>query len=320
MVKVPEKKRSGWQRKLEPRGKKVVFIGYDHDFTYRFYDPSTNDVTVSREVYFDESKFFEFDKNSSSYLAIDDWLDLMASNLEDDESIHKEKQAHLEQEQADQLQREESSQRDHVADAINDTGDVSINQNDISSFLDAQDNFEQEMLAQNSAGPSTSSPIMSNYNLRSRGPPPANAIAEALTVVVDEPTSYSEAVTCSDAQHWKRAMQEEYDSLIANHTWSLVTAPKHCKPVACKWVYKVKTKNGKVERFKARLVAKGFTQKFGIDYTDTFSPVVKMETIRSLLVLGNQFSWQMIQLDVKTAYVAVTILKVGCSNEIDCLV
>lgn len=102
-------------------------------------------------------------------------------------------------------------------------------------------------------------------------------------------------------------MNEEFDSLVRNETWDLVELPEGRQTISCRWVYKLKLKRGVIERFKARLVARGFTQRYGIDYTDTLSPVVRMDTIRMLLILANQFNWNMIQMDVKTAFLNGTL-------------
>eukprot|EP00253_Pinus_taeda_P031806 PITA_31806 len=98
-------------------------------------------------------------------------------------------------------------------------------------------------------------------------------------------------------------MNEEYRSLLANDTWDLVPLPKGQILVRCKWVYKTKYgPDGKVDKHKARLVAKGFSQVEGIDYTETFSPAAKMNSIRLVLSLAASFKWEVHQMDVKSTF------------------
>jgi hypothetical protein len=98
-------------------------------------------------------------------------------------------------------------------------------------------------------------------------------------------------------------MDNEFDALIKNKTWHLVPPQKGNNIIDCKWVYKIKRKaDGSLDRYKARLVAKGFKQRYGIDYEDTFSPVVKPATIRIVLSLAISRGWSLRQLDVQNAF------------------
>ncbi|KAH9671725.1 hypothetical protein KPL70_017462 [Citrus sinensis] len=132
-------------------------------------------------------------------------------------------------------------------------------------------------------------------------------LGETYTAILDEhvqdPTSYNEALIDRDVEFWKKAMNQEMDSMYSNKVWELVEAPNGVKPIGCKWIYKRKRGvDGRVETFKARLVAKGFTQKEGIDYEETFFPVAMLKSIRILLSIAAMLDYEIWQMDVKTAF------------------
>jgi len=82
-------------------------------------------------------------------------------------------------------------------------------------------------------------------------------------------------------------MDAELYALDRNQTWTLVPLPSSIKPIGCCWVYKLKHKpDGTIDRFKVRLVAKSFTQIEGLDYFETFSPIVKLTSVRIVLALA----------------------------------
>ena len=116
----------------------------------------------------------------------------------------------------------------------------------------------------------------------------------------EEPTTYAEAST---NPNWVYAIHKEIKALSDNHTWDVVTLPHNKKPIGNRWVYKVKLRSdGTLKRFKTRLVANGYNQKLGVDYEETFSPVVKMTTIRCILAVTANHDWIVHQLDVNNAF------------------
>ena len=119
-----------------------------------------------------------------------------------------------------------------------------------------------------------------------------------------EPISYRKAVADLRLRH---GMQQEYDALISNATWTLFPRPTHNNVIRNKWVFKIKKKaDGSIERFKARLVAKGFDQQDRVDHTETFSLVTKASTIQVVLALVVHFNWPIRQLDVCNAFLQGT--------------
>jgi histone deacetylase 1/2 len=128
----------------------------------------------------------------------------------------------------------------------------------------------------------------------------ATCMAHAADRTLCEPNNLSDALSTA---HWKTAMNDEYSALMKNNTWQLVPPHSGINVIDSKWVFKVKkNSDGSIERYKARLVAKGFRQRYGQDYEDTFSPVVKPATIRLLLSIAVSRGWHLRQLDIQNAF------------------
>ena len=105
-----------------------------------------------------------------------------------------------------------------------------------------------------------------------------------------------------DSEKWLQSMKSQMQSMYDNQVWNLVDPPEGAKVFGCKWVHKIKHDM----TFKSRLAAKGFKQTHGIDYDETFSPVVMLKSIRILLVIAAYEIWQM---DVKTAFLNGNLLE-----------
>jgi hypothetical protein len=132
---------------------------------------------------------------------------------------------------------------------------------------------------------------------------PQHEVERANVASLEDPLNMCEAMRSQDASKWESAMQEEYDSLMANGTWELAPLPKGRKSVGCKWVFRTKKDaSGEVVRHKARLVAKGYSQVAGVDFLETFAPVAKFTTIRCILALGAALDLEIHLMDVKTAF------------------
>jgi len=128
-----------------------------------------------------------------------------------------------------------------------------------------------------------------------------------------EPSTYKAALRSPQASEWKEAMRQEWQALVENHTFDIVSKGNNTmykpiantaveEPIGCKWIYKRKINPDGSTRYKARLVIKGYKQKEGIDYEKTYAPVSKMATFRLILALAAQYGWDVDHMDLVTAF------------------
>ena len=113
-----------------------------------------------------------------------------------------------------------------------------------------------------------------------------------MSQLIDAETStYKEA----SSQHvWNDAMIEEYSSIMKNYVWEVVPRPTGKSVVTSKWLYKIKhAAADNIEKYKARFVARAFTKKEGIDYDETFAPVARYTTIKTIISLAVVFGWKL---------------------------
>jgi hypothetical protein len=119
-------------------------------------------------------------------------------------------------------------------------------------------------------------------------------------IIDTEPSCHGEVA----GQHvWKDAMTEEYQSIIKNDVWDIVPRLEGKSVVTSKWIYNIKhAVDGSVEKYKVRFVARGFSQVEGIDYEETFAPVSRYTSIRTIISLAASMGWRLHQMDVKTTF------------------
>ncbi|KAF5470551.1 hypothetical protein F2P56_011055 [Juglans regia] len=121
----------------------------------------------------------------------------------------------------------------------------------------------------------------------------------------ENPTSCAAALKHSE---WQDALQQEFRVLLQNHAWSLVPPHPSTNILGCRWVYRTKLRaDGSIERRKVRLVAKGYNQQSGVDFQETFSPVVKAPTIRLIVSIAVARGWPPRQIDNQNAFLHGTL-------------
>jgi hypothetical protein len=136
---------------------------------------------------------------------------------------------------------------------------------------------------------------------QSKKPKPFSSyMALMCDLVENEPTCFEEVV---QKKEWMDAMTEEYQSIMKNDVWEVVPKPKNKDVVSSKWIYKIKhATNESIEKYKVGFLARGFSQKEGIDYEETFAPIPRYTSIRTITALAAKMKWKLHQMDVKTTF------------------
>jgi hypothetical protein len=255
-VHVPKDKRS----KMDPSGNKGVFFGYSETLkAYRFYVLGYKHIDIIRDVTFDEDATFSRSRQHHTY------------------EIH-----------------DEEPRYHRVAES------------DVGNYVVPEDGHDMEKphrpadMITKKRRPVWAHAIIQDakkhgsldgYFRERKRPRPYSSYLELLCDIIDvEPTCYEEA---SEKKEWKDAMIEEYQSIIKNDVWDVVLRPKEKSIVISKWIYKMKhSTDGSIKKYKASFVARGFSQKEGIDYEETFAPMLRYTSIRTTLVIAVVMKWK----------------------------
>ena len=294
-------------KKLAPRSKEGLFLGYSLDTSsFRVWSTSDRRMIISRDV-----QFFASDENTTreNYEFVDQNQPLNDSGGDESSSSEVETQSY-------------NTHNESIKDQIEFSTNSSSTSSSSSSSISDQDytmTNESQDTSQSDDGSQPASPTIPRRSDRLQGKTfeqSDNSESRLFKEIgllsltptdkshpLYEPKSFKDMQKSEFLNEWQKATDEEYESLMKMGTWSLVTRPKNSPVVKSKWVFKCKLKSDRtLERYKARLVAKGFTQTHGVDYFETFAPVVKMSTLQYVLSHALNKGWPIEQMDVKVAF------------------
>lgn len=282
MVHVPKQNRLKWDRKSKP----LVFVGYcENTKGYRFFDPVYRKIVVSRDVTFIE-KCDDTDNITRKHTTV-------SISTENDTSVPQNVSVELENSII-------------VDDSSPDTQEITSSSNETSFDSCAMNRrtHDETYYPDTDYDDDDDDDIPRKITLRSHTRKHNTQVGNLMCVTqVRDPLTVTEALSSPNAIQWKEAMDEEYKSLLNNNTWEITTLPDDKHSIPCKWVFKTKTdENGDIVKYKARLVIKGCSQKPGIDYTEVFSPVVRLASLRYLFALAVKHDLDICQMDAESAF------------------
>ena len=258
-IHVPKDKRS----KLDPSGKRGIFVGYSETSkAYRIYVPGFKKIEINRDVTFDEDVTSSKSKKNASEDAQDEEPKAPRGSKPEVEKFVLEDHDELEPQKPEDPPKEVFSGKRRPAWAC-----------------------ELMQEAEKYGAPD-------GTFRESKRPKSFSSYVALLSNIIDvEPTNYEEAIK---KQVWQDAMVGEYNLIMKNEVWDIVPRPKDKSVVTSKWIYKIKhATDGSIEKYKARFVAHGFSQKEGLDYVETFSPIARYTSIRAIMVVAAKMGWKL---------------------------
>lgn len=309
--------------KLLPTSLKGIFVGYCESKTqYRVYIPSKpgpNKIIISANVQFQEDQFWDWNKSSNEQFGTLDMPEVSTlppdsnplnpnhnytSEVVDRPNITNEPISPALASQGSShvpsLPNSPNQGSSHIPSLPNSPTMSHLQFSDDSSCSSSSSSSE----SQNSHESDQNLTVLRRSNRvrkpiapRSAWQPRSNALYVGGDAII--PKSYSEAIIGVDRIKWQEAIKDELQSLREKNVFSFVThVPHDRKPIGSRWIFSIKADG----RYKARLVAQGFRQVYGVDYFETYSPTLSMDSLRILLAVSAFLDFEIHQIDIKTAY------------------
>lgn len=251
--------------KFDKKAKECILVGYpDHVKGYRYYNPQNNQISTSRDIVVIEE--------AAPVESVEIKLDSSVPDITKKEEIKPEISTETVGD-ADSI-KEEEEEPEETTEAVGDLPDV----------------------------PDEASVPRHSSRLRKKPDRFVVSVAKSDNSASESELTVDDALNGPESLQWKQAMAEELKSFEDNDAWEVVPSPEQGTVVSCKWVFQKKLNTDNTVRYRARLVAKGFTQRPGVDFDETFSPVLRHSTLRLMFALAVQLNLNMCHLDVNTAF------------------
>lgn len=272
MVHIPKERRLKWDKKAN----KLIFVGYaENTKGYRVYNPVTNVVTTSRDIVIMET----LNQN------------MVEIPLECEHPVEVTQQEEI---------HSDYEENENSFSEVNDRDETYVPESEVSSVSISDNSFD-------TASDPDVEPSKPEQRLRRTIRRPDRYCCNNLCVTECQDSSHGEitlgeALNGPESTFWRASMKEELKSFEDNDAWELVEHPQDSSVIQCRWVFKKKYDSENNVRYRARLVAKGFSQQAGVDFHETFSPVLRYSTLRLLFAVAAKLQLAISHLDVTTAF------------------